>query len=86
MFFEVYKCMLILSRRWGVHPLNREREEKGYLVNYCENLEAYPDRFYEYTRMTPEDFNRLFDFVSLRITKFGRKAIPPKLKLFATLR
>lgn len=75
------------ERRWGVHPLNQMRREQGHFHNLFEELLAYDhDKFFNYTRMTPERFQHLFELIETKITKRAPNAIPAKCRLLLTLR
>lgn len=75
------------ERRWGVHPINQLRKELGHFDNLVnEMLSSDHDKFFNYTRMSPDIFNRLLHMVSPSITKFAPNAIPAKFRLILTLR
>lgn len=75
------------ERRWGVHPLNQLRREHGVFHNLFEEMLAHDhDKFFNYTRMTPERFEHLFKLIETRITKKAPNAIPAKCRLLLTLR
>jgi hypothetical protein len=75
------------ERRWGVHPLNQMRREQGHFQNLFEEMLVHDhDKFFNYTRMTPERFQHLFELVEQRITKESPNAIPAKCRLLLTLR
>lgn len=74
-------------RRWGVHPLNQMRREQGHFYNLFEEMLAHDhDKFFNYTRMTPERFQHLFELIESKITKNAPNAIPAKCRLLLTLR
>lgn len=74
-------------RRWGVHPINQLRREYGHFENLCEEMSAHdPEKFFNFTRMTPERFKHLLTLVGPKITKYAPNAIPPKGRLLLTLR
>lgn len=75
------------ERRWGVHPLNQLRKEQGHFHNLFEEMLAHDhEKFFNYTRMTPERFQHLFELIEWKITKNAPNAIPPKCRLLLTLR
>lgn len=75
------------ERRWGVHPLNQLRREHGVFHNLFEEMLAHDhDKFFNYTRMTPERFEHLFKLIETKITKTSPNAIPAKCRLLLTLR
>lgn len=75
------------ERRWGVHPINQLRREQGHFDNlFAEMLVHDHDKFFNYTRMTPERFQHLFELIETKITKKAPNAIPAKCRLLLTLR
>lgn len=75
------------ERRWGVHPLNQMRREQGHFHNLFEEMLLHDhDKFFNYTRMTPERFQHLFELIEPMITKNAPNAIPAKCRLLLTLR
>lgn len=75
------------ERRWGVHPLNQMRRELGHFDNLFKEMLAHDhEKFFNFTRMTPERFHHLFDLVESKITKNSPNAIPPMCRLLLTLR
>ncbi|KYN10426.1 hypothetical protein ALC57_17443 [Trachymyrmex cornetzi] len=66
------------NRRWWVHPINVRRNQE---------LKDYPDKFFKYTRMSLEVFNKLL----IKITSFleknsRRESLSPEHRLAITLR
>lgn len=75
------------QRRWGVHPINQMRQEQGHFNNLFQEMLAYDhEKFFNYTRMTPERFQHLFELIETKITKSAPNAIPAKCRLLLTLR
>lgn len=75
------------EKRWGVHPLNQLRREQGHFDNlFKEMLTHDHEKFFNFTRMTPERFQHLFEMIEFKITKSSPNAIPPKCRLLLTLR
>lgn len=75
------------ERRWGVHPINQMRKEQGHFHNIFEEMLAHDhEKFFNYTRMTPERFQHLFELIEWKITKNAPNAIPAKCRLLLTLR
>lgn len=75
------------ERRWGVHPLNQMRREQGVFHNLFEEMLIHDhEKFFNYTRMTPERFHHLFELIESKITKNAPNAIPAKCRLLLTLR
>ena len=70
-----------------INPVIAEREEKGehHLIT---DMRAYPEWFYEYMRMTPEQFDQIHSLIREDIRKMDtnyRDAIPTEHKLAAVL-
>lgn len=75
------------ERRWGVHPLNQMRREQGHFYNLFEEMLAHDhEKFFNYTRMSPERFQHVFELIESKITKNAPNAIPAKCRLLLTLR
>lgn len=75
------------EKRWGVHPLNQMRREQGHFDNLFKEMLAHDhEKFFNFTRMTPERFQHLFELIETKITKNSANAIPPKCRLLLTLR
>lgn len=75
------------ERRWGVHPLNQMRREQGHFDNLFKEMLAHDhEKFFNFTRMTPERFQHLFELIETKITKTSPNAIPAKCRLLLTLR
>lgn len=74
-------------RRWGVHPINHMRNEKGHFQNLFKEMRTYDhEKFFNYTRMTPQRFDHLLKLMTEHITKLAPNAIPPECRLLITLR
>lgn len=75
------------QRRWGVHPINQMRREHGHFQNLFREMVAHDhEKFFNYTRMTPERFSHLLVLVGPKISKNAPNAIPPECRLLITLR
>ncbi|XP_063634897.1 putative nuclease HARBI1, partial [Cydia splendana] len=76
-------------KSFWVHPLNDNRYLKGQFVSLYEDLRMYPDKFFNYFRMSINTFDELLALVSPRITLQDtnmRIAIPAVQRLAVTLR
>lgn len=74
-------------RRWGVHPINQLRKEHGHFENLVAEMIAYDhDKFFNFTRMTPQRFEYLLSLIRNEITKTSSNAIPATCRLLLTLR
>lgn len=75
------------ERRWGVHPINQVRREQGVFDNLFKEMLMYDhEKFFNFTRMSPERFQHLFELIEFKITKESPNAIPAKCRLLLTLR
>lgn len=78
-----------LKRRYWIHPLNLLRPTMGEHLKLEMMYTSHPDKFFEYTRMTPVQFDKVLDMVTLDITLQDtnyRLSIPPRQRLFIGLR
>lgn len=58
------------QNRYWVHPLiNTKRLECGEYHRLCQELETYPERYFQYFRMSLDYFNKLHDMVANNISK-----------------
>ncbi|CAH1959450.1 unnamed protein product [Acanthoscelides obtectus] len=79
---------IVFGRDCGVHDLNRNRGRDGEFHKKYENYRMYPDKFFEYTRMSVETF----DYILINIQpELGKKVNADRIlsaaeKLFLTLR
>lgn len=75
--------------KFGTHDLNKGREEFGEFYVLYADLRTYPDKFFEYTRMSLYTFdyilNKISPFLIKTDTNF-RKSIKPEEKLLITIR
>ncbi|XP_018361253.1 PREDICTED: uncharacterized protein LOC108759992 [Trachymyrmex cornetzi] len=74
-------------RRWWVRPINRNKDEQGFLLNLIREMEIQDhEKFYRTFRMWPEQFNWLLDQVQDKLQKRSRRTpLDPKLRLQVTL-
>ena len=47
------------NRKYWVHPINQTRRDFGEFHTLYKDLRKYPDRFYTYYRMSPEQFDAI---------------------------
>lgn len=74
-------------RRWGVHPINQLRREHGHFANLFREMRNMDhDKFFNYTRMLPGQFDDLLELIAPHITKMSSNAIDPECRLLITLR
>lgn len=76
-------------RRYWVHPLNSMRIKENQFHNLTVKLRAYPEKFFDYYRMSINSFDELLQLVRDRITKENthmRLAISAEERLTITLR
>jgi hypothetical protein len=56
-------------RKYSVHPVNQKRTKLGEFHHLYQQLEQYPDRFYEYLWMSQSTFNYILRLIEPRIHK-----------------
>lgn len=77
------------KHRYWVHPIISQRLLKGQFYKIFEDLCAYPEKFFQYFRMSKTSFDELLRIVGPSITyqdTTWRKSIPPEERLSLTLR
>lgn len=77
------------KRRWGTHPVLANRLSTGQFYIMFEKHRMYPDKFFQYYRMSVTSFDELLCLVSEKIRKNDttmKKSIPPVQRLVITLR
>jgi len=76
-------------RQFWVHPLNTLRSSWGEHLKIDEMKRAYPDKFFEYTRMSPVLFDvlleKLHPVIKKKLSNF-RVPIESNIRLYVTLR
>lgn len=76
-------------RRWGTHPVLANRPSTGQFHVMFESHRKYPDKFFQYYRMSVTSFDELLFVVCDRIRKNDthlKKSIEPAERLVITLR
>jgi len=76
-------------RRYWVHPLHSSKKYDMKFQIFYENLKKYPDKFFDYYRMSIQSFEELIEKVQLNLTKeitHLRNPISPEEQLTVTLR
>ena len=87
MFYLMYEFSTIHRDYW-VHPINIERPHKGEFHTHYADLRHYEDRFFEYYRMTPVQFDYVLEKIAPLIRKKDthfREAVCPEEKLVITI-
>lgn len=87
-FHLSHKTRKAKKRHW-IHPLFLERHSKGLFHTYFKDVRKYPDRFFNYTRMSVQSFDNLLENISNSIKGSDtrmRACITPEEKLVMTLR
>ncbi|XP_069815807.1 uncharacterized protein [Dendropsophus ebraccatus] len=77
------------GRQFWVHPINMLREKHGHIGQLYEELRQYPEKFYNFTRMPMEAFDKLVDILGPYIQRQNtrmKQAITAKDRLLITLR
>ena len=77
------KCLLLLippnerrQRRWDVHPMNEKRALEGVYGNLFPYLHQFPDKFFNFFRISEEDFEVILQFIKTRIKKRKTHRLP----------
>jgi hypothetical protein len=76
-------------RKHWIHPLHMKRLTIGQFHTLYEELNKYPDKFFQYYRMTQNAFQELLHLIRGYITKSDtrfRNAISPEERLTITIR
>lgn len=76
-------------RRWWVRPINQRREEQGASEQLVREMRLHDDEsFFNYTRMTMVQFDRLLTLVGPLILKQNTRkdVLSPYVRLLITLR
>lgn len=78
------------KRRWWVRPVLQNRAKDGAYANLINKLETMDKEwFFDYLRMTPEDFMKILELIKSDVTKCHnklRKPISAKERLAITIR
>lgn len=77
------------KRKYWVHPMNSSREELGQFDDFYKNIRRYPEKFFEYFRMSVISFDELLRRIRPHITKQKttfRNPISAEQRLTITLR
>lgn len=79
-----------VHREHWVHPFNELQRENGEkFKKFFTEIKNYPDKFFEYFRMSVSSFEELLELVRTEITKkntFMRDAISAEERLTITIR
>lgn len=89
-------ALLILRRRrkkrkqrlW-VHPLNLLRPTLGEHLKLEMMYSNHPDKFFEYTRLTPVQFDEVLQLLQHALLKNDtnyRLSVPPRQRMFVAMR
>ncbi|CAH2009900.1 unnamed protein product [Acanthoscelides obtectus] len=84
-----WKLFLEKSRRYGIHPINKRRKRFGEFHHLYVELREYPEKFFEYLRMSISTYAFLLSKVNRRLTKITtnyRSPISAEERLVVTLR
>ena len=76
-------------REVWIHPLNKDRMEKGEFYTLYPDLWHYPSKFFQFYQMTVARFDLLLRKLALRLRKKStnfRQPISPEQMLVLTLR
>ncbi|KAJ8910966.1 hypothetical protein NQ315_003659 [Exocentrus adspersus] len=80
-----------LNKKIGIHPINRERHLFGEFHHLYNKLRMYPDRFWNYMRMSVRSFDYLLEKVGPHLEKIAtnfvqNSYISPAERLVITIR
>lgn len=76
------------KRRFAVHPVNLNRKNGEYYT-LCRELHKYPDKFFQYCRMSQTTFNYILSKIRNGLQKDpsrNHRYVQPEEQLFITLR
>jgi len=79
----------VKNRRFWVHPINKERNEKGVFTNLFPQLINDPEKFHQYFRMSYDQFSFLHNLIKDDIKKQNtqfREPVPSEQRLAVCLR
>ncbi|GFS00359.1 hypothetical protein ElyMa_006397300 [Elysia marginata] len=77
------------KRRFAIHPINKERDQRGVITKLYPQLLDDEDKFRNYVRMTRGTFEQLLGLLGDNLRRADtnfRKAIPPRTRLLLALR
>ncbi|PIO13041.1 hypothetical protein AB205_0216580 [Aquarana catesbeiana] len=76
-------------RRYWIHPIIANRDNRGQFWAMYENLCVFEDKFFNYTRMLIASFDELLCLVYIHLERQNtsyRRSISPTERLIITLR
>lgn len=77
------------ERTFWIHPFNLVRESNKRFFTFYEEIRKYPNKFFEYYRMSISSFDELLEklrpHITKKITKF-RHPVCPEERLTITIR
>lgn len=80
-------CGAIRKKRYGIHPLNKQRKIFGEFHTLYHSLRRHEDRFFSYCRLNLAQFDYLLEILLPYLTKASiREPVSPTERLFVTLR
>lgn len=85
----LYRLIKRKPRQSWVHPLNMLRPSLGEHLKVEIMYSKHPQKFVEYTRLTPEQFDEVLGLIEVDLNKNDtnyRLSIPPRHRLFVGLR
>ncbi len=78
-----------VERKYWVHPFHGDRERSQRFQKFYNSIREYPEKFFEYYRMSITSFDELLELLRPYITKkntYMRNAISAAERLTITLR
>ena len=76
------------TRKWWVHPLNKDRKEKSEYYNMTLDLRKFDDRFFDMYRLHVNQFDQLLEILKPELEKMHtnyREALSAEERLIITL-
>ena len=76
-------------RRFWVHPVMLQRLSVGYFTTMYTQLRMYPDKWYNFSRMSVPLFDDLLEKLRPRLSRMDtnmRSSVSPEERLLVTLR
>lgn len=77
------------TRRYWIHPIIRDRKNKGFFYTLYNEIKEDPEKFFNFTRMSKASFQELLLIIKDQCSKNNtimRESISAEEKLLITLR
>lgn len=76
-------------RRYWTHPMLLKRPTEGFFALQYADLQRFPQKFFNFTRMSVPTFDFLLEKLHPRLERMNtdmRRCVPPEERLLLTLR